>query len=94
VVLWKQVQRVALVVICEVDENQYLAANFLTLFANLLMDQYKSANILTKPKELLNKPEEMLMLLQTYLPNGQLLFISDQYAKHLRREFDESLLVA
>jgi hypothetical protein len=34
----------------------------------------------------------MLMLLHTYLPNGQLLFTSDQYAKHLRREFDESLL--
>ncbi len=111
--------RVALVAVCEGDENQYLAANFLTHYAAMLVEQFKSPSILAKPKEvqntqldtamnlatvhtltppcvsclqLLNRPEEMLMLLHTYLPNGQLLFTSDLYAKHLRREFDESLL--
>ncbi len=43
--------RVALVIICEVDENQYLAANFLSMFANLLVEQHKSPSILAKPKE-------------------------------------------
>src|SRR3989344_3234839 len=34
--------RVALVAVCEVDENQYLAANFLTHYAAMLVEQFKS----------------------------------------------------
>jgi hypothetical protein len=46
--------RVALVAVCEVDENQYLAANFLTHYAAMLVEQFKSPSILAKPKEVQN----------------------------------------
>jgi hypothetical protein len=49
-----RVFRVALVAVCEVDENQYLAANFLTHYAAMLVEQFKSPGILAKPKEVQN----------------------------------------
>ncbi len=58
-------------------------SNCIFIIAHLLSLQHKT--------QLLNKPEEMLMMLQTYLPNGLLLFSSEQYNKVLKREFEENL---
>jgi hypothetical protein len=91
VVLWRCFQKTVFILVCEPEENRYLASSFLVIFATLLNDHYKNEQVLTKPKEVLQKPEITLLLLQSYLPSGQLLFLNDSLLKHLRKEFEEGL---
>eukprot|EP01112_Ceratiomyxa_fruticulosa_P009650 TRINITY_DN2526_c0_g2_i1.p1 TRINITY_DN2526_c0_g2~~TRINITY_DN2526_c0_g2_i1.p1 ORF type:complete len:223 (+),score=35.89 TRINITY_DN2526_c0_g2_i1:69-671(+) len=39
---------------------------------------------LTPTSEFFMRPEEVIVLLQHYLPNGQLLFLSTQFSKHVK----------
>ncbi|GAM18264.1 hypothetical protein SAMD00019534_014390 [Acytostelium subglobosum LB1] len=79
-VIWKQMLGACFTIICEEDENRLLVANFLAMFNNILLDHFK--NIISKSP--VQESEEILLLLHHYLPNGQLLFTSNQYAKHTK----------
>ncbi|KAL6042112.1 hypothetical protein QOT17_024593 [Balamuthia mandrillaris] len=89
--VWKQFRNTAMLLVCEPDENRYLAANFLSLFASVLAEHFKSPAITAKPKELLSRPEEIMLLLEVYLPNGLLLFTSSHLSKHWRRQAEPLL---
>eukprot|EP01119_Soliformovum_irregulare_P000727 TRINITY_DN10538_c0_g1_i1.p1 TRINITY_DN10538_c0_g1~~TRINITY_DN10538_c0_g1_i1.p1 ORF type:complete len:217 (+),score=28.77 TRINITY_DN10538_c0_g1_i1:1-651(+) len=91
-VLWKQVQTVAYVLICDEGENRLLAAHFIQLFIKAIDDQFKKPSASAYPREFLVRAEEFLVLLHTFLPNGQLLFISPPLIKHLRKEAESLLL--
>jgi len=78
--------------LCEESENRLLGCHFLNVFTKILDDQFKKNSIAASPKEYLSKLEEFLVVLHTFLPNGQLLFMNSQYTKQLRKEVDSILL--
>jgi len=90
VVVWCQCLSFAISLICEIDENRYLALNFLSSFSRIMKQTLKQNLPIIGPKELLVKYDEVLIALQTYLPNGQLLFTSEQLTKHLKKETDST----
>eukprot|EP01133_Synstelium_polycarpum_P010768 gene10768-12543_t len=71
-------------IICEEDENRLLASNFLTMFGSVVVDHFKNTLSKTLSIEVFSKTDEVLVLLHSYLPNGQLLFTSTQFAKHIK----------
>jgi hypothetical protein len=86
IVVWREFQGIAWTVICEMDENRMLANHFLQSFPKLLLEHFKIQQLTVDL--VLSKIEELLLLLQQTLPNGQLLFLSGNLAKHLRKEMD------
>ncbi|EGC38298.1 hypothetical protein DICPUDRAFT_28941 [Dictyostelium purpureum] len=83
-VIWKKLLGVCFTIICEEDENRLLVSNFLTMFSNVILDNFKTTISKTLPQEILPKSDEILLLLNSYLPNGQLLFISNQFSKQIK----------
>jgi len=77
---------------CQEEENSLLASQFLHLFPKILDEHYKKPGISSSPKEFLSRPEEFLVLLHFFLPNGHLLFITTQFAKQLRKDAETLLL--
>jgi len=88
IVLWKQIGGI----LCDQDENVSLAHYFLNLFPKVIDEHFKKPGISMFPKEFLLKLEEFLLLLHTFLPNGQLLFANSQLIKYLKKETDTLLL--
>jgi len=92
VVLWRKTKNVAYTLICEEDENPALGSYFLESFPNVLSEYYKKTTpSSTLGMEFFLRPEEVLVLLQSFLPNGQLLFISPNLSKHLKKEAENTL---
>jgi len=91
IVLWHQVQAVAYVLICYEEENRALGINFLQNFPKELSEYYKTNMATDQGMEFFSRPEEVLILLQSFLPNGQLLFITPNLAKHLKKEAESTL---
>jgi len=92
IVLWKQIFNTTYVLICEKDENRALGVHFLSVFIKMIDDHFKKPGISAQPKEYLSKPEDFIGLLQTFLPNGQLLFMNNQFIKHLKKEAEVLIL--
>ncbi|KAN0033563.1 hypothetical protein ACTFIV_000024 [Dictyostelium citrinum] len=88
--IWKKILGVCFTIICEDDENRLLASNFLTLFSNVIVDVFKTTITKTiNPMDILTRSEELLLLLNSYLPNGQLLFISNQFSKQIKTNIQQ-----
>lgn len=92
IVTWKQQGACIFTLITEVDENRLLANNTLTQLSKFFAEHFKNPNITSQPKELISKPDEIISILQQFIPNGQLLFISNNLAKQLKRELDSTIL--
>jgi len=91
IVIWKQIVCTAYILICEEDENRLLASQFLNIFTKAIDDHFKKPGVCGYPKEFLSRVEEFLVLMNVFLPNGQLLFISTPFAKYLRKEAESML---
>eukprot|EP01098_Paradermamoeba_levis_P015994 TRINITY_DN8406_c0_g4_i1.p1 TRINITY_DN8406_c0_g4~~TRINITY_DN8406_c0_g4_i1.p1 ORF type:complete len:217 (-),score=69.69 TRINITY_DN8406_c0_g4_i1:4-654(-) len=91
-VVWKRVNNTSYTMICEEEENAVLAANFLSLFIKVLNEHFKFTPATSNTKEMMMKPEEVLVLLQNYLPSGQLLFINSSFARFLKKEVEFVLM--
>ena len=85
VVVWQHeaaaaAPRTACILACGEDENVLCAAHFLRTITSLLNRQRCGG----ETHDLL--PEKMLLLLQKFLPNGQLLFVGEDLARELARD--------
>jgi len=89
-VVWRRVNQVAYTLICEPDENRILASHFLANLPRIFSDLTKKPASVAGG-EFFNRPEEALILINSYLPNGQLLFVTPNFSKHIRREVDNNL---
>lgn len=87
-VVWRQCDACLFSMVCYEDENTLLALNFLQLLPRLLTEQYRVQQICQNPREFIARPEELLLLLHTYLPHGLLQTIPNSLAKQLKRESD------
>eukprot|EP01124_Arcella_intermedia_P010139 TRINITY_DN16676_c0_g1_i1.p1 TRINITY_DN16676_c0_g1~~TRINITY_DN16676_c0_g1_i1.p1 ORF type:complete len:176 (+),score=34.41 TRINITY_DN16676_c0_g1_i1:15-542(+) len=88
IVLWHQIQSVAYVLICDEHENRMQANHFLQIFPKELADYCKFNLQEEKGLEFFTRLEEAFFLLQSFLPNGQLLFTTPNFIKHLRKEVE------
>jgi len=89
IVVWRKVGMVAYTLILELDENRALASQLLGALPRIFSDLTKKPS--STGYEFFNRPEEALILINSFLPNGQLLFITPNLAKHLRKEVDYNL---
>jgi len=80
---------VAYTLILELEENRALATQFLGALPRIFSDLTKKPS--STGSEFFNRPEEAIILINSFLPNGQLLFMTPNLAKHLRKEVDYNL---
>uniref|UniRef100_A0A6B2LRU9 Uncharacterized protein n=1 Tax=Arcella intermedia TaxID=1963864 RepID=A0A6B2LRU9_9EUKA len=74
--------------ICDEHENRMQANHFLQIFPKELADYCKFNLQEEKGLEFFTRLEEAFFLLQSFLPNGQLLFTTPNFIKHLRKEVE------
>jgi hypothetical protein len=84
VAVWHAAAGVCHVVVCDPDVNLDLAVNFLQVFSSVLAEHVKGGALET----FLVKPDEALILLEKFLPCGQLLVLQNNLIKHLKKEAD------
>ena len=82
--MWLGAAGVCHAVVCEPDVNLDLAVNFLQVFSAVLAEHVKGGALET----FLVKPDEALILLEKFLPCGQLLVLQSNLIKHLKKEAD------
>eukprot|EP01091_Cochliopodium_minus_P009892 TRINITY_DN2536_c0_g1_i1.p1 TRINITY_DN2536_c0_g1~~TRINITY_DN2536_c0_g1_i1.p1 ORF type:complete len:173 (-),score=30.12 TRINITY_DN2536_c0_g1_i1:55-573(-) len=92
VVIWRKIYGSVFTIVCDRNENTLLASTFVDIFIKTLNEHFKNDKLFIQPTELLNKPEEVLILLSTYLPNGKLLISTSKHIKHLKTESDNTIL--
>ena len=86
--VWLAQAGVCHAVVLERETGAELAANFLSVFAQVLGEHVKGGALET----FLVKPDEGVILLEKFLPCGQLLVLQTNLIKHLKKEAD-SLIV-
>ncbi|KAF7252697.1 AP-5 complex subunit sigma-1 [Varanus komodoensis] len=87
-VLWLGVQCLAFALVCDPHENLALAEGTLRLLARALLEHLKPPSAAS---ELLLKADRAEAVLGKLLPQGQLLFLNDQFVLGLERELSASL---
>ncbi len=81
---WLAAGSVCHIVVCNSDVNLDLAVNFLQVFSSVLGEHAKGGAL-----EIFSvKPDEALILLEKFLPCGQLLVLQSNLIKHLKKEAD------
>ena len=75
-------------VLCNRETSVEIALNFLTVFGAVLADHCKGG----ARETFVVKPDEALILLDQFLPSGQLLVLSNALIKHLKVQADTMIL--
>eukprot|EP01117_Protostelium_nocturnum_P019188 TRINITY_DN8250_c0_g1_i1.p1 TRINITY_DN8250_c0_g1~~TRINITY_DN8250_c0_g1_i1.p1 ORF type:complete len:280 (-),score=99.89 TRINITY_DN8250_c0_g1_i1:201-947(-) len=92
-VVWKQVsQNLFYSLLCDESENLLNASRFLHSFPKMLAEHFGKQDVTNNPNELLTRVDDVIVLLNSYLPNGLLLFANSGVDKNLKKEA-ASLLV-
>jgi hypothetical protein len=91
IIIWKRISNICYSFVCEEDENRYLASHYLNWIIKTIDEHFKKNGISTHPEEYLQKNEELLMLIHTLIPNGQLLFSTTHFLKFLKKEIENNL---
>jgi hypothetical protein len=87
VLVWQQFGRCAMVVVADAQGvNVSLAAHFLCVFAAALVEHFGSFAVFASPQQLLAKPEDAYVLLDAFLPAGQLSYVRGNLVRVLLRE--------
>ncbi|XP_074141595.1 AP-5 complex subunit sigma-1 [Sminthopsis crassicaudata] len=88
VAVWLRVLSLSCVLVCEPHENLLLAENTLRLLGRLLLEHLK---LLSSGSDLLLRGDRIELILGHFLPQGQLLFLNDQFVQGLEKELSASL---
>ncbi len=84
VAVWLAAAGACHIIVCDADVNLDLAVNFLQVFSSVLAEHVKGGALETFQV----KPDEALILLEKFLPCGQLLVLQSNLIKHLKKEAD------
>lgn len=87
-VLWLAVQSLGFALVCDPHENLLLAESTLRLLVKPLLDHLK---LLSSGSDVLLKADKTELILSKLLPNGQLLFLNEQFVLGLEKELSASL---
>ncbi|KAM9065767.1 AP-5 complex subunit sigma-1 [Sarcophilus harrisii] len=88
VAVWLRVLSLSCVLVCEPHENLLLAESTLRLLGRLLLEHLK---LLSSGSDLLLRGDRIELILGHFLPQGQLLFLNDQFVQGLEKELSASL---
>ncbi|XP_068922140.1 AP-5 complex subunit sigma-1 [Petaurus breviceps papuanus] len=88
VAVWLGLLSLGCVLVCEPHENLLLAENTLRQLARLLLEHLK---LLSSGSNVLLKADRIESVLNHFLPQGQLLFLNDQFVQALEKELSASL---
>ena len=86
VVVWRSVNKVAFSLVVREEENMQAAASFLKILSLVLAEHFKSDRITESPGDLLERTDEIHGLLLYLLPVGELMVMTVNMARHLRKE--------
>lgn len=86
VVIWCAVTTTAFAFILDNDENRLLANIVLKFIVKYLQD-YGQA--MTKPKDIVSKPDVVMNIIDCLLPEGQLRFMNHKVVKDLERNLEQ-----
>ncbi|XP_013389295.2 AP-5 complex subunit sigma-1-like [Lingula anatina] len=84
IVVWMAAVNCGFTMICEKNENRSLAENVLKLLIRYLQEHLR---ILNQPTEAMTKVDKIAVVLDIFLPSGQLLFMN----RRLVRQFEKDL---
>lgn len=87
-VLWLAVQSLGFALVCDPHENLMLAESTLRILVKSLLDHLK---LLSSGSDVLLKADKTEVILGKFLPNGQLLFLNEQFVLGLEKELSASL---
>ncbi|XP_074052152.1 AP-5 complex subunit sigma-1 isoform X2 [Macrotis lagotis] len=88
VVVWLGFLSLGCALVCEPHENLLLAESTLCLLSRLLLDHLK---LLSSSSDILLRADRVEIILNHFLPQGQLLFLNDQFVQGLEKELSASL---
>lgn len=88
VALWHGAVGVCHVLVASLDINVDLGLNFLAVFAAVLADHCKGGALETFQV----KPDEAMVLLDKFLPSGELLVLNVHLIKELKKNADQIIL--
>ncbi len=66
-------RRCVFTVVCDADTcNVYLATSFLCVLVSAVVEHFGNFGVLESPAQIYQRPEDVLVLLDKFLPNGQI----------------------
>lgn len=87
VVVWQQFMDCAYVLVLRADAaNVPLAANFLCVFISAVVEHFGNYAVFSSPAQFYQRPEDVFVLLDKFLPSGQLSYIRGNLVKTLLDE--------
>lgn len=87
-VYWRRQQGLIFTLLCYEDENKSAILDFLQNIPKLLSLQLKNPQLCSNPRDIMAKPEEVLVLLHSLIPMGLLPIYPSSIFKQLKRELD------
>ncbi|XP_060075516.1 AP-5 complex subunit sigma-1-like [Ylistrum balloti] len=85
IAVWQGTGNTCCTLVCSETENRMLAENVLKLLLRFLQEHLR---LLHQPVEVVNKPDKVAIVLNRFLPNGQLLFMNHRMVRQLEKEMD------
>ncbi|XP_069488356.1 AP-5 complex subunit sigma-1 [Ambystoma mexicanum] len=87
IVVWMGVLSLGFALICDAEENLMLAESTLRMLVKFLLDALK---LLNQSSDIVLKADKAEILLNMFLPHGQLLFLNHQFVQALEKELGPS----
>lgn len=88
-VVWHSYCGMLFILVCENTENRILAASTLFFLIRTLRDLVPK--MMSNSSELVLKADVVSLIVNTFLPNGQLLFMNNQATQQLIKEIQKAL---
>ena len=85
IAVWQGTGNTCLTLLCEPQENRLLAESVLKTLVKFLQEHLR---LLQNPTEVLNKPERLEIILNRFLPEGNLVCMNHRVVRQLEKEVD------
>ncbi|OWF34563.1 AP-5 complex subunit sigma-1-like [Mizuhopecten yessoensis] len=85
IAVWQGTGNTCCTLVCYETENRMLAENVLKILIRFLQEHLR---LLHQPIEVANKPDKVAIVLNRFLPGGQLLFMNHRMVRQLEKEMD------
>jgi len=85
IAVWQGSGDTGFILLCDPTENRMQAETSLKLIINNLQNYLRLMN---QPMEVLNKPERIALLLNKFLPDGNLILMNHRVVRQLEKELE------
>ncbi|XP_033756895.1 AP-5 complex subunit sigma-1-like [Pecten maximus] len=85
IAVWQGTGNTCCTLVCNETENRMLAENVLKLLLRFLQEHLR---LIHQPVEVVNKPDKVAIVINRFLPSGQLLFMNHRMVRQLEKEMD------